>query len=89
MNEGFVDTLINTSICLRQLGKLGEACEKASYALQVYRDSALKNEKTENEYILLLAKLQLENGEFEESYENYFKCYDERISLEKQDPRRV
>ena len=59
-----MDVLINYSICLREAGKIKEACDKTKFAIEIYRDSILKDEKLLYEYHLFLAKLQLENGDF-------------------------
>lgn len=59
LNEAFVDVLVNSSICMRELGKIREAIERMTSAIEISKDLKKNQETMVDDYHLFLAKLQL------------------------------
>jgi hypothetical protein len=59
-----VDTLINLSICQRELAEYDEAIRNTKDAIQIYKDIKINDEGIDRHY-LFLAKLCKEAGLFE------------------------
>lgn len=90
LNEAFVDVLVNSAICMRELGMIKQAIQRVRFALQISKDLK-KNEDGSilDEYHLLLAKLQLEDADFPAAYKNFQITYKLRSNLESQDPKKI
>ena len=89
LNQGYVDVLINSAICLRQIGKIKQAIERTATAIQIYRDLSKNDENNIDNYYLLLAKLHLENADLHEAYVNYLTVYKMRQRFETNHPKRA
>jgi tetratricopeptide (TPR) repeat protein len=79
-NEAFVDVLVNSAVCLRQLGKIGKAIERMMSAIEISKD--LQSTKIIlDDYHLFLAKLHFENADFRQAYKNYLLTYKMRKKI--------
>jgi DNA phosphorothioation-dependent restriction protein DptG len=66
--------LVNSAVCLRQLGKISKAIERMMSAIEISKD--LQSSKiVVDDYYLFLAKLYLENADFKLAYKNYLITY--------------
>lgn len=64
LNEGYVDVLVNSAVCMNHLGRIKPAIEKMNAAIEISKDLKKTTEAVIDEYHLFLAKLLLQNGQF-------------------------
>ena len=88
VNMCLVDSLINLSICQRELAKYAEAIKNTKFAIEIYKDIK-KDLECLDEYYMFLGKLYFEFAMFEEAYANFIKCYKYRQSKDLSDPART
>lgn len=86
LNEGYVDVLVNSAICMHHLGQVKTAISKMEIAIEISKDLKKTTEAVIDEYHLLLAKLYVLNGEFKMAYKNYLIAYKMRSELDIQNP---